>query len=533
VGNERSMSRLFKVVGPTLIFLFICLTLTPGVFTTLSIFDEGFLASGAMEILRGGLPMRDFFVIYGPGQYYLTAAALAMFGEDLAVLNGLHLLVMGGLGTVLAMLAARLCPLAPRAAVGWVAVMFTAFALCFPPGPGYAAITATLALLLALVQLVRTGSDAPAGALLRTSLWIGIAGLTRWDFGLLGFVALCLTWLAGRPTSVGPGLARLALPGVGLGVLFFLPFVGLSGWGRWWSEVPIFHLREFHEWRGISFIQPNLALLRGATNHWEFLEALSRWIAFLLPFVLIVLGLPTALWRIFRAQRDDNRLPDQLALGLSLLSLVLLNQQRVRTGLEQGFPALVVALPIAAYLPAAWTADFRRIAWLLPVGVALVMTYEAIPTWLEQINTRVVDLPRYSGWRVRDEPQALRRAQQYRQLVQTLGEQSPNGQRIFSGVVDTSRLWVNDPMLYFLSNRRAATRWIEMEPGLTNGPREQADLVEELKRHAPPCVVLLNARSSEPNRTAYSNGTSLIDQYIRERYEEVEVIGPYQIWKPR
>ena len=532
MGRERS-GRIVDACGPPLIFLLVGLALAPGVFATLSFFDTGFLVSGAMEILRGGLPMRDFFVIYGPGQYYLTAAAMAVFGEDLAVLNVLHLAFMAGLGTLLAVLAARVCPLAPRVAACGTALVFTAFSVCFPPSPGYAAVTATLVLLLALMQVVRREDATPAGALLRASALIGLAGLVRWDFGLLGFVALCLTWLAGRPSAVGPGLARLSLPGLALGVLFFLPFVWLCGWGRWWTEVPVFHLREFGEWRGLSFIEPNVERLRIALSIPQILTAVSRWIAFLLPFVLLAMGLPTVLWRLFKAPPDDGRYRDRLALALCLLCLVLLNQQRVRTGLEQGFPALAVSLPIATYLPGVWSADVRRVAWLLPLVVALIMVHEAEDAWSQQLDMHAVSLPRYTGWRVGDQPRAVQRAQLYGQLVQTLRTEIPAGQRLYSGVVDTSRLWVNDPMLYFLSDRRSATRWIEMEPGLVNAPQRQPGVVEELERYAPPRLALFNIRSGEPNRTAHSNGPSAIDQYVREHYEKSEAIGAYQIWNRR
>ena len=525
--------RILDVVGLALTFLLVGAMLVPGVFMSLSIFDTGFLASGAMEILRGGLPMRDFYVIYGPGQYYLTAAAMGVFGEDLAVLNVVHLVVMAWLGTLLAVLAARLCPLAPRVAGYGTAMVFTACSICFLPSPGYAAITATLVLLLALNQVIRGEQEVPASALLLASVLIGVAGLLRWDFGLLGFVALCLTWLASRPVAFGPGLARLSLPGLALGALFFLPFIWLCGWSRWWTEVPVFHLSEFAEWRGISFMEPNLEWLRAATNLPQILTAVSRWIGFLLPFVLVAMGLPTALWRLFKAPPDDGRWRDRLALGLCLLCLVLLNQQRVRTGLEQGFPALVVSLPIATYLPGVWSVDVRRVSWLLPVVVALVMLHEAEVTWLQQVDSHVESLPRYSGSRVGNRPAAVQRAQQYRQVVQALRAQVPPDQRLYSGVVDTSRLWVNDPMLYFLSDRRSATRWIEMEPGLVNAPQRQPGVVEELERYAPPCVVLFNIRSGEQNRTAYSNGPSLIDQYLREHYEITEVIGAYQIWTRR
>ena len=38
-------------------------------------FDEGFIVTGALQMQHGGLPIRDFFVIYGPGQYSRFRAA--------------------------------------------------------------------------------------------------------------------------------------------------------------------------------------------------------------------------------------------------------------------------------------------------------------------------------------------------------------------------------------------------------------------------------------------------------------------------
>ena len=49
-------------------FAIAAVTIAPTVFDEPDRFDEGFVASGAMMVLRGWLPIRDLFVIYGPGQ---------------------------------------------------------------------------------------------------------------------------------------------------------------------------------------------------------------------------------------------------------------------------------------------------------------------------------------------------------------------------------------------------------------------------------------------------------------------------------
>ena len=529
---ERDRIDIVSAARWLLLVAAVFISLWPGVFMSLSTFDAGFVASGAMEILRGGLPMRDFFVIYGPGQYYLVAAAFAAFGEDLAVLNLLHLTVMALLGGLLAAQGARLCPARARLAAVVTGLAFTAFALCFPPSPGYAAITAAALLVAAVAQLPGVVAKGSATGLLRVSVCLGLAGLVRWDFGVFGFLVLALSWVACRPRSVAPGLVRLAWPALLLFLVFFLPFILISGAARWWEEVPWFHLREFREWRALNFIGPHAEMLDNALDVDQMMAVLPSWLAFLLPFVLIVLSLPLAVWRVLR-QRGQVQAPDLLALGLSLLVLALLNQQRVRTGLEQGFPALVVSLPLAFYVPRLLPVGLRQLAVAM-LGLAfllmLVAVVQALPA---QLLSQPQELARYSGWRVSGLPGAAERARNYRQLVQRVADCVPEGQRLFSGALDTSRLWVNDPLLYFLSDRRAATRWIEMEPGLTNAPQRQAALVQELVDHAPPCVVLRDVKSTEPNRTSFSNGPSAVDEFLRERYVPAHSVGSYQVWRKR
>lgn len=500
--------------------------LAPATFVGLNVFDEGFIASGALEILHGALPMRDFFVIYGPGAYYMNAAAFALFGEDLAVLRGLHLMWMAFAASLIGMLAWRFTGRAGMAP--WVAAVFVAFASLFAPTPGYAAIPAALLLMVAAIELAQARFGPKAVGLWRVSLWLGLTTLLRWDFGVLGGLALAGAWLLSRPATPGRGLLQLLVPAAVLTLLFFMPFVWLGGPERWWDEIFWFHLHEFKDWRGLEFIGPHRALLRHAEDPVALGAELMGWLAFLCPFVLALFALPLAGRRLWRKQAGET---DLLAAALALVDLALLNQQRVRTGLPQGFPALMVALPLGSYLAVAWPHRLPRfMLGLLAVAVLGASLPHAMRL---RLMAHPVELARAGHLQVLNAPAERAQAQVYAQLVSRLRELVPPGQRLYSGVMDTSRLWVNDAMLYFLVDRRPATRWIEMEPGLVNAPSREPAVVAEIERHAPPWIVLWDNPSREPNRSSVGHGLSLLDRLVRERYVLVERWGDYRILQRR
>ena len=47
-------------------------------------FDEGIFVDGSRRILAGQVPYRDFFILMGPGTFWLQALALRIFGMTLA-----------------------------------------------------------------------------------------------------------------------------------------------------------------------------------------------------------------------------------------------------------------------------------------------------------------------------------------------------------------------------------------------------------------------------------------------------------------
>ena len=518
--------------------------LLPMTLQGVGIFDEGFIASGAMMILRGDLPLRDFYVVYGPGQYYLSASLMAVFGESLLVTRVAHVLLLAGLAATVAAASYQFAHGRIRLALLPVSA-FVLMTVNFLPNPGYPAVPAVLLLMLATWPLARWAETGSTPSLLGASLLIGLAGLLRWDFAVLGFgaqvVAVSLIERA-RRTSLKDfwrTLARLVLPGALLVIAGFAPFLLAAGPERWFREVPLFMLMEFKQWRNLDMLAPTLTNLSTAwTQHdrWTVLDALLRLVYAATPFIFASGALLLAGTRVWR-QRGLVGFQDALALGLSLLSLAMLNQVRVRTAVPQAYPAFVAALPLIVYLLAALMANRRArfAAWAVTGSVLIV--WLALPAYFAQSKLRtlptqsvqVFALPRaglvFSG----PHGSALKRASDYADLIRYLQTTTAPSDYIFSGVTDTSRLFINDSLLYFLVNRRPATRWVEMEPGLSNTVAGQNELIQALQTKQVKTVVLLQLQSEEPNATARSNGLHLLDDFIRSNFQPQRQFGKYTV----
>ena len=542
-------------------------------------FDEGFIVTGALQMLHGGLPIRDFFVIYGPGQYSLTAAVFALFGETIFNARVLHVVVLALLGATLVALAGVLTDAANQRRWPWLALVALGYVLMTAhvlPGPGYAALPATLLLLWASLAVAAATAQAAAGQwgagrLLKASVLLGLAGVMRWDFGVYGLLAAGATMLmssAAQGRSRGEILRALALtagPALAILLLVFTPLIVLGGAARWWDEVPRFHLLEFKVWRNLDFFTPAL------TDAWAALQAHDRWALSRAVLKLVYAALPMSvgsvvallagrqLWQRVRGQPDAAaahptrhgmpgwasaraRAP-ALALMLALLTMLLFNQMRVRSHWQQGFPAYVVALPVLAYALATWWAaaqawvPWRRlVAAAVPVfmaGAVLVLPLDVLQGDHRKrlpATPAAQQLPR-AGYTVHLESEADRqRWADYVALVQHLRSSTAPGEPIFSGVADTSRLFINDAMLYFLTDRPPATRWVEMEPGLANSERGQRELILALQVRGVHKVVAWNMGSNgERNATAITNGIHLLDAYLRTRCQPEREFGRYTV----
>src|SRR4051794_18867480 len=105
VGRNRSLAAVVAVALGSFALLLLAMP------RELNTFDEGIILSGAMRVLAGEVIPRDFYSLYGPGQYYAVAAALELASNQF--------------------LAARLWDVAIRAAT--VAAIFAVLRPVVPP----------------------------------------------------------------------------------------------------------------------------------------------------------------------------------------------------------------------------------------------------------------------------------------------------------------------------------------------------------------------------------------------------------------
>ena len=543
-GNPRARSGDSKRAILVAIFLgTLALFLPPSLFG-ITVFDEGFIVTGAMQVLHGNLPYRDFLSLYGPGQFFVVAALFAVFGQQLIVAHIAHAVLLAGLAVTVYELS-RVAAEARQAVPIVMVLVYAGVTLYAQPNVLYPAISATLALLLAALSLGRYVLHQRQWMLSVTSVLIGIAGTMRWDFGVFGLIALVVTvtgfilqhqaarkrWPSVFLCATGPAL--------GIMVAVYVPLVViLSDPTRWYQEILRYSVVEFPKWRNREFVRPAFWTLvtswrNGDAN--QFAQSVLRLAYVALPLGLALTALGIAALRLRRRKEFLQDRASAQSFFLCLLTLFLLNQMRVRTGLWQGFPAAVACLPLLSYLLGLLPADTRLGVAMRTAGsvggfvLGAFLFLPALEGWMHAIDRRAIalDTPRATGIRVE------RDWGHYAELINYIRLRTRDGEPIYSGANDHSRLFINDPMLYFLANRPPADRFVELEPGIANTRSAQQEILKSLHDKAVRIVVLLDRNDREPNLTSESNGIHDLDNYLVEYYRPVRSFGPYNVLEAR
>ncbi len=509
----------------------------------INVFDEGFIVSGAMLVLDGRLPYRDFLSMYGPGQYYLTAALFALFGEQLLVVRLAHGFILAGLAVIVFVIAKDFSK-HNRNLPFVVFFIYIGVGLFAKPSVGYPAITATLLLLMGALALGKWVVESKNWILLLSSVAVGSAGLFRWDFGVFGLSVMGFTVLVNQFYTDASGPQRFkvillaAVPALAIAAVVYIPLLAVfSDPARWYQEVLHFSLFEFSKWRNLELIRPSYWGLMSALQHGGSAHLLYQSVLKLsypiLPAILAIGTLGLVGHSIVRGDRKltGSRASVQ-AIFLALVSVLLLNQMRVRPSLWQGFPALVASLPLLAYLidnlktriasSPHLSAVVRASGFL--AGAALL--HVALQGFLAAVDDRLIELntPRSTNVRVEADRAS------YVDLVNYIRANTQTNEAIYSGVMDHTRLFVNDAMLYFLTDRVPADRFLELEPGIANTRPGQTQIINALKDKGVQLIVLADITSNEPNLTSKSNGIDDLDRYIHDNYQLVKSFGKYTVF---
>ncbi|MBK1662641.1 hypothetical protein, partial [Paracraurococcus ruber] len=536
---------------PALVFLAALALQLAGYERVLNPYDEGIILVGAERVLQGEVPYRDFWTMYGPGQFYLLAALQQVFGISDLALRGIGFSAKALVAALSHAIAARFLP-RPAALATAAAILLLLLGLrqdgfpVFPP----------LALALASLLAFEAGARRGLRYCVLAGTCIGLGTLFRHDLGAynaaaLGLAALLLAWLRRREmpwaanralllrhwAALAGGIALVVLPAMAL-LLQAVPLPDLA-----WNLITV-PATIYPAMRALPF--PGPANLRAAAHHGAL--GLSDYAVYA-PFLAVPAALAVEALRRRADRRAGRPMAALVAEGwvlipaLALICLFFTLKGLVRVSPVHMAPALVPAmilLPVAfARMP--WARPGPRVLLAPLFGlVALLLAPpvelggQLVAQGLGHLATgphsllrlcRDPVLPRLRC--VTSDPASLQAAAYVR-------AHSAPTDRIYVGTGRHDRIFVNNMSFYWMAERRSATRWQELHPGIQTTAAVQDAMIREFEA-APPALVVLSEQwdaAAEPNASSRSSGVTRLDDYLAARFEEVARFGPVRVLKP-
>lgn len=498
-------------------------------------YDEALVLQGAVEVGAGKVPHRDFFWTYGPMQLWVVSGLFSTFGKSVLIARLYDIAIRAGI-VIICGLAARRMGLRTSLVVGVMLIATVAIStsrlFLYPVFPSILCALAGTLLLIgdgAKVHIER-------GRLVAAGMLTGITALIRYDIGFFLLVAhvlaLCLFAVDARASL--RLLIRQALAyGVGISLAFLPVAVGAWAVGAipgFAHDIVSFAPGNYARMRGLPWPAPGLSL-----------SSLPPLIVYV-PFLTVGLGLYWLIYNKITGGIIDGR----ARLGIGLLALVLVFSLKgvvrvsyihsmlaiipalvflvysVSRNLGAGFKMLSLAvLGLASLLIGANTLSSLRMearrdfGMLLPsqvLGGAAAAPSTADCATLPELGLGIVDRDTYD-------------ASCY------IASHTRPGDRIFVGAGRHDKIFAANVAIYYFSNRRPATHWYHLEPGLQTDLKIQRSMIADLIKNNVRLVALDGRYDdvAEPNDSAKSSDVCLLDRFIRGQYREVSRFGSVAI----
>ncbi len=488
----------------------------PFLFQPLNVYDEGVTLMGAKRFALGEVPYRDFFTIYGPLKFSLLGAVFMLFGTSLFVAR-IFFMAVSLVGFVTIFVFFR------KSSNIVYTTLFTILLLPF------AQISLTPLLLVAIAFWFAVQLDNPRSHVLPFvgGGLLGALFLLRIDFGGLAalavFTLVLLFWAKSRTANTAIILSLLGKLGFAFLAVVMPVFVALfwqGALGDFWQQAiafPMFgtyqELRQL-PWQSLASIKTTVD---GLTVDFLGLSSSLIWFFWPVPFAIATLFW---LWQAIRGKFALNGFLVNMLLGAFVLGAFAYANHRSDVGhvLFLNFLALVFFLHLLT--------QFRpRIVGLLFIPLVVMLMIFPASNYLQTLAaSRESEKKAYSFF-----PTFFPSTAANDDLDRTLYffKGIDKSAKVYVGVSDTSRIFVNNVMLPFLLEQPVATKYHELHTGVVTTASVQAEMVDELQDTA--YVVLWDYFECEPNGGCQSSGVYLVDDYIRTHFAPVAVYGKYQI----
>jgi hypothetical protein len=522
--------------------------LIPGINQPVNIYDEGIIAYSAVRVMDGHVPYRDFWSIYSPAQFYVLALAFKLFGITIMVERVWDTLTRALLAMFVFLLVTRLTS-RKLAVLAWGMVLVWLgfysysyqFQWVFYGYPAFPAIAGGLA----SIWLLTFCFERPQRRwLVASGVALGITALFRHDFGIYcgaGQVIALAAYVVLRAAAPRRAIALLrpvvdTLWPFALGAAVIVAPVALyfllqAGPAELIYDLFSFPAVIFPRFRRLPF--PALDLPDN--------------LPFYLPFVVFALAAAVA---VVMARR---RTLAGLTYALSILMLIVFgafafNQARVRADVIHTpaffIPALMLVAVLLRGIPHEKIekdekggkadqniADAARVFSALAVLMVVLVLPQPVGDRIDLLSDPKRLSPFISHGLARAKTALVN--PDMVQAVRYIQANTGPDERIYVGNATHDRVFVNEPMFYFLAARHSATRYHELHPGVATTAPVQTEIVSDLEKGRVRYLVLTSAfeQVREPNESAVSSNVKILDDYIHQHFLPAMQFGPYTIWR--
>ena len=529
----------------TCIVLFLGMSLRPWVY------DEGIILTAAMRVSAGQIPHRDFYANYGPAQFYILGVLFKTFGQSILVERLYDLFIKGLLVTAVFAIAASHTRRSIAASTAIVTALWL-FSL--------SDLTGTPVIPVSLLNVAGSAFILPAFAdglpnrrILAAGALAGFATLFRYDTGVALFcihtcVIIVAVYFKGESHKLRAfaytwwpyalGFVVVTLPPL----LYYLSVAPLHPIVH---DIILYPSRYYHRGR-------NLPFPRVGPRSFENIQVY-------LPIAVAGISLYVAAAQRFFTRNNqpvpscisEGKKPEGFLVTFGLLAFVMYFKGYVRMEVAQMYLCIIPSLLLIAVL----FQERRRfdrplqlctiaMVWLSVLAVASATLHQTershfyqVPVLEKMLRSRGRISPEIQVWCKLANP--LTRGLCFLpddnriRTIEFIDSHTSPGQLLYVGLAKHDRIFVNDNLIYFASQRLPATHWSHFDPGLQNSSNIQAEMIHELQVNSPPYVVLDSEfdQIHEPNDSSTSTGVKLLDEYIHKAYERTQTFGDMSVWQ--
>jgi len=522
----------------------------------INVYDEGIVLTAAMRVHAGDFPHRDFYINYGPAEFYVLSWLFDVFGQHVIVERLFDLTVRAGIVAAIYTLLIQHCRKLIVAVISIISALWLA-AISMHGYPVYPALLLAIVATAIMAKAANTGTSNwyPLAAGLLTAL----TAYFRYDIGFLLFashlVSILLINLFFKDDSRirADQIIRnicLYILASAIPVLMLLGFYWINGAiASFAHDIIFFPALYYAKFRGLPF--PDLLSVESGVVYFP---------VFLVLVVIAAFSVKTIQYGE-KAHRHTS-LPDgtyrhecvNFLIFFTVLVVFFYSKGIVRIGPVQMQLALIPALMVLAVI---LELGIRNQNWLGWISIILIvhtsgsaLTYGLVKMFVKWHDRIVVkELYRAYG-RVTSAPAISSRYSAFlagsrmvfseftlepdrNAAIDFIKKHTAPHERIYIGLNRHDKVFVNDVASYFQAQRMPVTKWHHFDPGLQNTAKVQAEIVSDLEKSKLQYVWLEPTWDDvmEPNESAKSSGVYLLDIYIRDHYRLQQTFGRITIWK--